>query len=313
MAVEVDPFDTAFADLIRDEKKTPSAAGEVKDPPAPAPAPTPAPAPAAEAPAPVAEAPAAPAAEGDEPASEIEALDDTGGEPALPPAPAAADNDALSRLADMLAQRQTQQQPQPAPAPAPPPAAFNADDQAFLTQYMTDFPDVARAESLFRQAEYRALTSHIFAEVNRYFAPRMALLDQLADGAAYSQITQKVPNYDTTRDQVVEWVKTQPAYLQTAYNHVIASGTVDEISDLFDRFSQATGVASPSNAGGVAPAGGQQGKVSLVPAAKPAAELSPAAKQAVARLAPVNGKRTAPTQGAPQTFDAAFEAFAKEA
>lgn len=311
-----DDFDSMFTSLVRDEPKgdpTPSISKpDIVNPETAAAAPvvdqkdTTA----------AQEEPAATAQEtpAEEPETEIEGAPAEGEETPEPPPPPetkGAADDALARLADMLSQRDAQRQPQPQPQPqtqqpAPPP--FNQEEVGVLNQYLQDYPDIARAESLMRRNEYNALTAHIFREVSAYFAPKLALLEQLADITAYGQIAQRVPNYDAMRDQVAAWVQTQPGYLQAGMNHVIQQGTAEEIADLFDRFSQATGAQAPA-AAGLAPGAG--GAKPQVPAAKSAAELSPAAKQAVARLAPVNSKRSAPTQGAPQTFDAAFDSFAK--
>ena len=302
-------FDEMFASIIKDDNAISAQSGGVKAPdmvntPAvetPA-VETPA-TPAVETPA-VAQAPAT-----DEPPSEIENPD--GGEPPPPAETKSATDDALARLADMLSQRQPAEPPPRPAAVPPPPAPFDQQETEFLTQYINDFPDVARGERLIRRAEYNALTQHIFREVAGYFAPKLALLDQLADNTAYSQIVQRVPTYETQRDQVIDWVKTQPAYLQVGMNHVIQQGTAEEIADLFDRFSQATGAGGASPTPGIAPQGGRQPTQPQAPAGGNAAELSPAVKQAAARLAPVNGKRSAPTQAAPLTFEDAFDSFAK--
>ena len=286
-------FEDAFAKMMREESGTA------------------APPPETPAPAPTAEAPAEPApAEGE--TTELEGLTEeeklaaaNGGEPPAPEPTATATDDALARLADMLGERQrTQPQPQPQPQPVQPQSPYSAEEQATLTQFYNDFPDVAKALTIERRAEYQALTTHIFQQVGAYFAPRLALLEQLADRTVYTDLSQRVPDYDVTRDKVLAWVNTQPAYLQAAYNNVIQQGTVDEITDLFDRYRAATGTPAPT--GGIAPAQGNR-----APAAPKAPELSPAVRNAAERLAPVSSKRSAPTQQAPLDFDSAFDQFAK--
>ena len=297
-----DDFDAMFANLVREEG-APNPATVA--PPNPATPPAEAPAATTQEPAPVAQ-------EGDAPQeTEIEPLGEgeTGAEPPPPPEP----TDALSRLADMLAARQPQpqvQQPQPqVQQPQPTGPVFDQNERAFLTQYETDFPDVSRAEAMKRRVEYNALVTHIFSQVSQYLAPRLALLDQIAETTQYRDLTEVVPDYDEVRDKVVAWTKTQPAYLQAAFNHVIEQGTVDEINDLIDRYRQATGTASPNPGGGIAPPAQGGGQVTQQPARAP--ELSTAAKQAASRLAPVGARRSAPTQAQPLDFDAAFDQFAK--
>ena len=284
-------FDDAFKDFVKDE-------------------------PTSSAPALAAAAAASTPPTGDTPATEIV---EPGAENLDPEAARVPDEDttvaeqknateeALSRLADMMAQRQQPQQPAYQPPQQQPQSPYTAEQQSIVAKFYEDFPDVAQAASIERAAEYRALTQHIFTQVGAYFAPRLALLEQLADRTVYSDLTTRVSDYDTTRDKVVEWVKFQPAYLQGAYNSVIQQGTVDEISDLFDRYRAATG-AAPAPAGGIAPA---QGNRQVAPAAPKAPELSPAARQAAERLAPIASKRSAPTNQSPVDFDSAFEQFAK--
>ena len=307
----VDDFDTVFAELAKESAPQGEMVEPKKVPPVEAQA-----APVVE---PVTEIEGAPAPEAktEEPKAEGEPQ----GEPKVeePQAKTPNNDDAVARLSELLAQRDAEQraaqmrayQAQNQGQGQQQTPLFNAEDQAFLSQYIKDFPDVARAEAMVRQVEYRGLVEHIFREVTGYFAPKIALLEQLADTTAYGELAQRVPDYDTTRDKVVAWANSQPAYLRAAYNHVIQAGTVEEISDLFDRYAQSTGATSPQPSPGIAPQA-QAGRQVSQPAARPAAELSPAAKQAAARLAPVTSKRSAPTQGAPLTFEDAFDAFAKE-
>ncbi len=330
MAGEVDPFEAAFASLVKDQKEGDTVAPNLKledqsqDPPA---------AVTQDPPAQVQTAQDPPAAEGDDPAPETELAGlDKDGQPIeqTQQGDRTTDADAINRLAELMAAREQQDVQRNAQEAAQRDAQARArnvqqqvqgiytpDDETFLRQYHTDFGDVARGEALVRRAEYSALVGHIFKQINDALAPRLALLEQLADAQAYGALAQQVPNYDTMRDQVVDWVKTQPTYLQPAYNHVIQNGTVAEISDLFNRYSAATGAQAASHSGGgegdrTTQASAQQGGRAAPVAPSQSTELSPAAKNAAARLAPVSGKRSAPTQGAPQTFDAAFDLFAKE-
>lgn len=313
---EIDPFDAAFADLVKEDAKNagdkgvkhadapnPSTTEPAKGPPVVAEGLAPLTEGAATGLAPIEEppkteiegAPKTPEeqAAADAAAAEAAAAATAAAEAAKKPTPQVND-DQIARLADLITEKRA------APvldAPAPK-APFSAEDMTFLNQYHADFGDVAKAESMLRRAEYAQLTTHIFQEVAKTFGPRMALLEQLADSAAYNALAAQVPEYDTNRDKVVDWIKTQPAYLQAGFNHVITHGTVEEIKDVFSRYSAATGQPAPAAAG----AGG-------APAPK-AAELSSAVKDAAARLAPVTAKRSAPTQGVPQTFDDAFALYA---
>lgn len=106
-------------------------------------------------------------------------------------------------------------------------------------------------------------------------------------------------DYGTLREQVVEWAKEQPSYLQSAYQHVIERGTVDEVSDLINRFKTETGQGAQT---AKTPTRGPKKKT----------ELPAQTKKVAAALAPVSSRRSAIPQGEePTDFDSAFEAHAK--
>ena len=261
--------------------------------------------------------------EGAEPVSEIEGAPEAGaegegedepelpleggegGKPAAKPAKAAKEapapaDEALTRLADMIAQRQPQPQPQPTPQPAAAPPLYTQAEAARLTEFYKEWPEVAPAVEIIVRGAITQTTNHIFAEMAKVLGPKMALLDQLADGYQDGLLREVVPDYDDTiPEQVSAWIKGQPKYLQAAYSNVMNEGTVDEINDLVSRYRQETGTAAPN-------ADRTSEGIPQAPA-KPAATLSTAAKKAAAALAPVSSKRAAVTVGAPQTFDEAFD------
>jgi len=211
----------------------------------------------------------------------------------------AAKPDPLERLADLL-QKNQQQAPQPAPVrPAQQQAPlFSAEEATFLSEYEKDFPDVARAEGLRRRAENNVLVQHIFNEVAKVIKPIQDAAFGVMEQQHTANLHQAAPDYDTVRDKVLDWVETQPSYLQVAYKHVIEQGTVTEVADLINRYKASTGVAPAATAA-----------ASAAPAAKET-ELPAAAKQAAAALAPVGSKRSVAAKGEPSTFEDAFAAFA---
>lgn len=188
---------------------------------------------------------------------------------------------------------------EPAPVAEKPP--FNSEETEFLAKYEEDWADVSKGEALKRRAEYDHLVSHIFKQVIDYVKPMQETTELLATRTHLSDINGAVPDYnENLRDQVTGWVKTQPAYLQPAYDHVIQKGTVEEVKDLVDRYRGATGAATT----GVVAA--------PIPAPK-APELSDAAKKAAAALAPVESKRSGvQAPGDPSNFDDAWGQFATE-
>lgn len=260
-------------------------------------------APAAVTTEPAATEPAVAAAE--EPAADETADDTTAddgdestddGEEAEEPAAEAkmTDDDLLSRLASMVKKAEPEPAKQTAPAEEPP--AYSPEESEFLESYLNDWPDVAKAEALRRRAEYQQLLGYVFQEVAKEFRPIMETVKVLSERTHLSDLQTAVTDYGDVRDKVIAWVGTQPAYLQTAYKHVITSGTVDEVADLVDRYKREAGVTQRA-----------------APVSKKATELPPATKQAAAELAPVSSKRSAVVQAAdPSDFEAAFATFAEK-
>lgn len=177
---------------------------------------------------------------------------------------------------------------------------YNAEETAFLTEYDKEWGDVAKGEALKRRAEYKELLGYVFTQVANFVKPIQDMTDSLATRTHLTDIETKIPDYsDALRDEVTTWVKTQPAYLQAAYNQVINEGTVDEVKDLVDRYRGATGKAAPE----AKPAPKLAGKDN---------ELSGDAKKAAAALAPVESKRSGiQAPGDPSDFDDAWKQAAE--
>jgi hypothetical protein len=281
-------FEDAFA-LLAEQDGNPPPAAKVEEPAPKAEEPAPAgeePAPAAEEPAPAGEEPA-----GEEPAPKAEE-------------PAPKDTDEVLEKLARLVKGAPQGEPQPAAQPAPraeePPPIYSAEEQQVLAAYEKDWPDVARAEALRRKAEYRDLIGFVFNEVAKELRPIVETVQAMSTRTHLTDLKSTVEDYDTIRDKVIDWVDTQPVYLQTAYKAVIDAGTVEEVADLINRYRRDTGATAAQ------------------PAAAPATrkvetELPTATKQAAAALAPVSSKRSAVIQATdPEDFEAAFEKFASK-
>ena len=175
------------------------------------------------------------------------------------------------------------------------PALLTSEEISILNAYAKEYPDVARGESLRRKVEYTALVKHVFAEITKELGPMRDMVQELTTRTHLADLQTAAPDYETLRDPVIAWVEKQPAYLQTAYKHVIEHGTKDEVIDLIGRYKAATGAP-------------------VTPAPKPAkqgTELPAATKKAVAALAPVSSKRSViDNTPSPDDFDGAFERFA---
>jgi hypothetical protein len=277
---------------------------------------------AAPAPEPVVEAPAAVEPAASEEVAAETPVDDVGearadaapageteDEPKADAAPS--QEDVMKRFADYLERQQAQQERQAqepaAPQAVPEPEAaplFNQNEVETLQTFQKDWPDVAVAMQLVTRAQNQMLAEHIFKEVNAFLAPKLQLLEAVAQRTQLQDLQSAVPNYDEVRDKIVEWALSdqQPKYLRAAYEHVIKSGDVDEVRDLYRRYEQETGQST-------------QPKAAPAPApVRKATELPPAAKQAAASLAPVSGRRSVQAiEPESESFEDAFSKFAAEA
>lgn len=223
-------------------------------------------------------------------------------------------DDILNRIATALESKPA------APAPEAQPNGGQAEEQTplyspdeigVLSEYEKNWPDVSRAETLKRRAEYHDIFKFVFTEVMNVINPMQEQLRAVGNSLHMGELKAAVPDYSENLEQeVTSWIGTQPAYLQAAYNQVMKTGTSEEVADLIGRYREASGAkpAAPSGAASVAQPSGQA-------APKPPAktELSSAAKQAAESLAPVSSDRTSVPQGEDQQdFDSAFKRWAAE-
>lgn len=292
-----DEFDAAFTQFAAPEEKPAEQEPEAKveETPVKTPAETPVEGGEVEAAAETPEEEPAPV-EGEP----IEGAEITGAET---PTPQSRDDSAdeilarLSKLVKEAPEEKTGQDPlgkvEEAPAQEEQPV-YTKDEQEFLETYQKDWSDVARGEELRRRAEYRELLQFVFAEVGKFVAPIRETVDVLAERTHRTDIKTTISDYsDDLRDKVIAWSKTQPTYLQSAYEQVIQQGTVDEVRDLVDRYRKETGQV-----------------IVQKPAAKKDNELSGEAKKAAAALAPVESKRSGVQQpGDPTSFDDGWAQF----
>ena len=218
--------------------------------------------------------------------------------PAVTP-PKVEDTDLLSRLADILDKRQPVVQ-QPQPQPVAPPPLYTDDEAGRLAKFREDWPDIFDAFALMARGNAVQNNAFVFQEIAKAVGPQLQNLQTVQTDHHYMALKAAIPDYDQVRDSVVKWAREDrniPGYLRTAYDGVIQGGDVGEISDLVDRWRQATGTAQPKT-------------VTAAPA-KTETGLSQAAKQAAEALAPVSSKRTANVPSEPTDYDTAFAAFAK--
>jgi hypothetical protein len=190
---------------------------------------------------------------------------------------------------------------------------YTLDEQAVLTKYQEDWPDVSKAEALMRRAEYKDLVGYIFQQVRAELAPLQDFVSTQAPRTQYSEITKLVPDYDDVRDKALAWVDSQPAYIKAAYKQVTDGGSPEEVADLLNRFKKETNYTSP--AAPTSPAVPAAGVASFTPPAAPAKPAAPAlpaaATKAAAKLAVVKTGRTEQESGdSDDDFDGAFAKYA---
>jgi hypothetical protein len=316
--VDISAFDAAFAEASKSEdalppsdqvsnvalKTAPAVQGKV---------PGPNPTPPSEAPA-APEEPKRPPGEAPEQAEESELEVPAEGEPEKTPEPAAKpeptnDQDMLARFAAMMAAAQPQtQQPRTQPENRGPPPVYDQAELQQLQTFYQEWPDVAKAAEVMARGMVVNAMRSMYADMAGTLAPYLQMVNAMADQNQLQELTTKVPDYDVVADQLISWVDVQPAYLQPAYRHVIEQGTSTEVVDLIERFKRDTGAVGQSQQQAQQGAGGRTQPT--VPARNPT-ELSSAAKQAAAKLAPISSKRANASTAAPVDFDAAFAEFAK--
>lgn len=302
--VQPDAFETAFDEFAQPEPKAdaePVAAAPEEKPAAEAKPGEPAAEPAAKTPEEIAAE--ATVNDGKTPEEIAAAAAKPGDKKPEPEAkPAATADDILKGLEALINKPATEPEAKPtADADGKEAPLYNQEETAFLTEYDKEWGDVVKGEALKRRAEYKELLKYVFAQVADFVKPIMDTTTTLAERTHRADIETNVVDYsDQLRDDVVKWVETQPAYLQTAYNQVINEGTVDEVKDLVDRYRGATGKAAPAAAATDSKLNGKDN------------ELSGEAKKAAAALAPVESKRSGiQAPGDPSDFDDAWKQAAE--
>jgi hypothetical protein len=199
----------------------------------------------------------------------------------------------------------------PAPATVKELPLHTAEEQAILTKYQEDWPDVSKAEALMRRAEYKDMVGYIFQQVRAELAPLQDFVSTQAPRTQYSEIVKLVSDYDDVRDKALAWVDSQPDYLKAAYKQVTDGGSPEEVADLINRFKKETNYVSPAAPTSPATPGAAASTTPAVPAKPAAPALPAAATKAAAKLAVVKTGRTEQESGtSDDDFDGAFAKYA---
>jgi hypothetical protein len=217
--------------------------------------------------------------------------------PAGEPAKVPDADELLDRLAAKVAERAPAAE-QGGAAAAQEQPLYTEDEAKVLAKFEDEWPEVKQAFELQQRAITRSVIGYVFQEIRKEFDPIADAVEALVGRAHVTELKDKVGEYtDAERNDIITWAKTQPTYLQKAYNDVIESGSPEEVADLVGRYREAKGIV-PAGEPAPKPQGGDT-------------ELSGAAKQAADKLAPVRSKQSvvsAPDD--PSNFDAAWAKFA---
>jgi hypothetical protein len=226
-------------------------------------------------------------------------------------AKAASDAAAVAPQNDQLLERFVKameaQKPAPAPvraAPAAPAPLFSQDEANMLIAAEKDYPDIIKAVQLLMRGASTVQQQQIMGQVREFVQPVAQTLETVQVDHQLNALTTAIPDYLTVRDPAIKWATSDPSIpppLRKAYMDVIENGDVGEVKWLVGDWRKATGQTTPTP--------GQ-----TTPAVKPSSELSTAAKQAAAALAPVVSRRTAAvTTAIPTDFDGAWDHFSTPA
>jgi hypothetical protein len=233
------------------------------------------------------------------------AADDKGGKGKAPaaaaPAASESDDDVLKRLAAAVKKVGTDE-PTPADTKVEDQPLFTKEEEAKIEHFKKEWPEVAEAFDLQARSLAQSVLKYAFEQIGGVVNPMRETLDILAQRTHYGDLKDKVGEYTPEeRQEIIDWVDQQPTYLQAAMKSVIDGGTAEEVADLVGRFREATGkqpAGAPADT--KEPSGGD-------------VELSDAAKQAAAALAPVSSKRSAVQAPDDKSdFNGAFAKFADE-
>ena len=210
--------------------------------------------------------------------------------------------DATPALLERFVQAMEAQKPAPQPQRAQPaPQLYTQEELTTLETFEKDWPDAAKALQLIMRGATTVQNAQMMQQIGATLGPAIQNMETVQVDHQLAALRQAIPDYDAIRDESIQWATTDkkiPPLLRDTYNRVIAQGTPSDVKWLVEEWRTATGksVSTTSTPATIA---------------KPANELSEAAKQAAASLAPVVSQRTAVVSAAiPSDFDGAFEHFA---
>jgi hypothetical protein len=224
---------------------------------------------------------------------------------------AAVDKAARERVEADAAAKKTQEAADAAAAKAKEaeykPYVPNDDEKKQLDHFKAEWSDISQAVDIRIKEIEGVLTQRILNAaqtvlqlVNQDVAPVLQRQTVDAETRHFATIKAAHSDYDAVIADVPGWIQKQPKYLQTALQAAYDGGDAEAVTDLISRFKESTGRVTPQKS--------EQTPASPKPATDPAA---------AAALAPVSSKRStaSPGAGAPDMndFDGAFDEAASKA
>lgn len=181
------------------------------------------------------------------------------------------------------------------------------DDLNTIKQYEEEWPEVARAEQVKRDAQLQYMREQIYSEMGDALAPVVEMYQQMKVDAHQQAIQQRHPDVDNIKDDLVGWVEQQPDFVKPTYQQVLQQGSAEQVNQLIDLYKQSsgrTGAGAESTASSAREQGGEQQGQQRQQRQRKAPSQS--AQRAMA--ATPKPKRSEPPKAKdPNDFDDAFE------
>lgn len=208
--------------------------------------------------------------------------------------------------ADLLKEQEAQKKEQDEADRRKAAETLSDDEQALMSEVDKDFPDVTKALKIQERiltSKFENLLDKRIGEVQQQLAPVFTTTQQVAQNAHEAAILKKHADAFDILPTVEEWIGTQPALAQRAYNEALDKGTSEEIIELFDIYKASV---KPADTGGETP----EEKATRIAAEKAAQAKKDKELQ---EQEAVKTRQTTRTAGIDENdFEGAFEAAASK-
>lgn len=180
---------------------------------------------------------------------------------------------------------------------------LNDDDrkaiETFKTEWPTEHAAIGKMYDAKLKAELGNYKTQLLADLNGVLAPLYQSVGTVQATSHMGVIKAAHPDADAIAPAVVEWVKTQPSYVQTGMMQVLEKGNAAQVVELLSDYKKT--LATPG-AAPVTPAPAAENKGTAPQKGK----VDPAAVAALAAV-PAAQRPTPAARPSDNDFDAAFE------